>query len=82
MNAAGTSISSEYFNPLHSQYSLLLTSKYGNPAIKAWQDYALLNIHLWNTEWIFGFTSISLKSEKSELKITYSGQYADGLRKL
>lgn len=82
MNDAVTSISSEYSNALYSKYSLLLTAKYGNPATKTWQDYAPLNIHLWNAEWIFGLTSISLKSDKSELEITYSAQYADDLRKL
>lgn len=82
VNGTGTSMSTDYFNALYNQYSLLLISKYGNPAIKTWQDYAPLNIHLWSAEWIFGFTSISLKSEKSELEITYSAQYADDLRKL
>lgn len=72
----------EYLNALFSHYSLLLSVKYGNPIKKTWQDYAPTNVHLWNTQWAFGLTTIDLNVEKSELEINYGAQYADDLRKL
>lgn len=80
---SGTNASpSDYLNALYSHLSLLLSVKYGNPIKKTWQDYAPTNVHLWNTQWAYGLTTIDLNVEKSELEINYGAPYADDLRKL
>ncbi len=76
------SVVSEYINPLYTQYAILLTAKYGNPVRKSWQDYAPLNIRLWNTQWISGVTNIELTIDKSLLSIIYSADYTEDLRNL
>lgn len=78
----GVSVPSDYLNALYAHYSLLLSVKYGNPIKKTWQDYAPTNVHLWNTQWAYGLTTIDLNVEKSELEINYGAPYADDLRKL
>jgi hypothetical protein len=72
----------DYLNALYSHFTLLLSVKYGNSIKKTWQDFAPANVHLWNTQWALGLTSIDLYVEKAQLEITYTAQYADDLRKL
>lgn len=80
---SGTNASpSDYLNALYSHFSLLLSVKYGNSIKKTWQDYTPTNVHLWNTQWASGLTSIDLYVEKAQLEINYTAQYADDLKKL
>lgn len=82
MNDTDALMTDDYFTSLYTHYSQLLIAKYGNPVKNTRQDYAPSNIHLWNTQWIFGLTSIELNEDKIQLEITYSAKYADDLRKL
>ena len=74
--------SSEAINALYTQYAVLLTAKYGEPVKKSWQDYAPLNIRLWQTQWISGMTNIELNVDKSSLQIIYGAEYAEDLLNL
>ena len=72
----------EEINKLYEHYAELLTAKYGNPINKTWQEYAPLNIRLWNTQWIKGLTNVELNVDKTQLKIIYGAEYAEDLKKL
>ena len=61
---------------------MLLTAKYGEPIEKYWQDYAPLNIRLWQTQWISGMTNVELNVDKASLQIIYGAEYAEDLKKL
>lgn len=72
----------EDINKLYARYAELLTAKYGSPIKKTWQEYAPLNIRLWNTQWIKDLTNVELNVDKTQLNITYGADYAEDLRKL
>ena len=73
---------SEVINAIYTQYAVLLTAKYGEPIKKYWQDYAPLNIRLWQTQWISGMTNVELNVDKASLHIIYGAEYAEDLKKL
>lgn len=75
-------VTSDDLNSLYTQYAILLSAKYGNPVRKYWQDYAPLNIRLWNMQWISGHTNVELNVDKSQLDILYGAEYADDLGNL
>ena len=76
-----TSSNSEVINAIYTQYAVLLTAKYGEYK-KYWQDYAPLNIRLWQTQWISGMTNVELNVDKASLHINYGAEYAEDMKKL